>query len=75
MDTIPLLRLLGSVLAQTLSRGEVLRQGITETMIIDAQKKQHIVITSTDNTRNGEASSLASLMLTDSGEQALDAND
>lgn len=75
IDTTPLLRLLGTVPTQTLSRGETIRAGITEAVIHEAQRLNHIFVTSTDNTRNGEASSLASLSLTDEGEKILDADE
>lgn len=71
-DTTPLLRLLGTVPTQSLSRGETLRAGISEAMICAAQHLDHIYVTSVDNTRNGEESSLAVLTLTDEGEEILD---
>jgi hypothetical protein len=75
IDTVPLLRLLGAVPNQTLSRGEVIRQGIPESAIIEAQKRDQIFVTGIDNTRDGEKSSLATLLLTDVGETILDENE
>jgi hypothetical protein len=75
IDTLPLLRLLGDVSHQMLSRGEVTKQGISDTEIAKAEAAGLIIIAGVDNTRNGERSSFASLMLTDAGEALLDEQD
>lgn len=72
IDTLPLLRLLGGIPAQTMSRGDALRHGIPELAISEAQTRGQIFVTGIDNTRNGEKSSLATLLLTDVGETILD---
>ena len=72
IDTVPLLSLLGDIPNQTMSRGEAIRHGITELAIVEAQARDQIVVTGIDNTRDGEKSSLATLLLTDVGEAILD---
>lgn len=76
IDTLPLLRELGETThTQMLSRGELKRRGIDDDTINEAERLEEVVIASTDNTRNGQFSSLASVMLTDIGESKLDGAD
>lgn len=72
IDTLPLLQILAATPHEMLSRGELKRHGITDDEIQAAVDREEIVINSIDNTRDGEKSSLASILLTDTGSDMLD---
>jgi hypothetical protein len=74
LDTIPLLHLLANVQNQKLSRGETMRQDsrITNEMINEAQRLGYVFIGAGGDFRDGQQSSLASVLLTNLGEDTLD---
>ena len=75
IDTLPLLRVLAGTSQEMLSRGEIKRRGIDDATIAEAKQRGEIIVHSVDNTRDGEKSSLASILLTDVGGEALDADE
>jgi hypothetical protein len=78
MHTLPLLRLLDNSPKQSLSRGEIRLKGIDDHIINEAYKLQQVIITVVgciDDLRQGELSSSATIMLTDTGENVLDENE
>ncbi len=71
IDTLPLLETLDSSSHQMLSRGELRRRGITDDMIDEAERLGQIILGSVENTKDGARSSMVSIFLTDTGEDAL----
>lgn len=72
LDTIPLLHMLADSPHEMLSRGELKRKGVTDDLIAAAKQRGQIIIAATDNARDGELSSIASVFLTDTGSDHLD---
>jgi hypothetical protein len=72
MDTLPLLRILASTSQEMLSRGEIIRRGITNEIIDEAERLGEVIISSSDFVKDGNKSSLASVILTLVGEETLD---